>query len=314
MALLVTISPCSLAAVGEKPSPPPGPQLSPGEPTADVTFPVPKRYAVFQWEPEKVRRIVTAGDVLFHPKDPTRYVLIQRVDPEGILFRHNGKGRDLPLRSGDPVPGFSTVTLLSTVMLNRLQYRFRIVQRAPHPEPILVSITGARALLEKEISALPADRRPPGLESPSGQPNTLGPDPTLFEQVRVEALDQNTYGVYAADLKPVIEQVGQVMAGLEPMVAPATSALGARTLNLTSAVADATLSHSGFTVTNIKVANFFGIEVGDTITSLNGSPVNSPLNAWWTFQEVFVRNPTLQEVRVDMIREGKQTAKMYKIR
>ncbi len=313
MALLAVVAPCSLAAVGEKASPP-APQLSLGEPTADITFPSPKRYAVFQLEPEKVRRIFTAGDVLFHPKDPTRYVLIQRVDPEGILLRHNGKGPDVALRLGDALPGFSTVTLLNTVVLNRLQYRFRNVQRTPQPEPILVSITGSLALLEKEISGLSPDRRPPGLESPSGQPKTLGPDPTLVERIRLEALDQNTYGLYATDLKPVIEQVGQLMAGLEPLLAPATSALGARTMNLSSSVADATLSHRGFTVTNIKVAQFFGIQVGDTITSLNGLPVNSPLNAWLTFQEIFIRNPTLQEIRLEMIREGRQTVKMYRIR
>jgi hypothetical protein len=313
MALAAALSPYALAAVGEKALPSP-PQPSLTEPTGDITFPVPKRYAVFQFDPEKLRRIATGADLLFHPKDPTRYVLIQRVDPDGILVRLNGKGRDLPLRPGEPVPGFSTVTLVGTVMLNRLQYRFRIVQRAPHPDPLLVSITGTSARLEKEVSALPADRRPPGLDGPSRQPSTLGPDPTLIEQIRLEALGQDTYRLYAADLKPVIEQVGRVMAGLEPMMAPATAALGTRTLNLTSSVADATLSHRGFTVTNIRVAQFFGIEVGDTITSLNGSPVNSPLNAWWTFQEIFVRNPTLQEVRIEMIRAGKQTVRIYKIR
>jgi len=62
------------------------------------------------------------------------------------------------------------------------------------------------------------------------------------------------------------------------------------------------------------VAQFFGLQVGDTITMLNGHSVNSPLNAWWTFQEVFVRNPTLTVLRVDLIREGKRMTTTFQIR
>jgi hypothetical protein len=43
-------------------------------------------------------------------------------------------------------------------------------------------------------------------------------------------------------------------------------------------------------------------------------PAQGVRNAWWTFQEVFVRNPTLTKLRVDLIREGKHTTKTFQIR
>ena len=130
----------------------------------------------------------------------------------------------------------------------------------------------------------------------------------------MEEIDANTYALSAADLKPVIESVGEVFAGLGPAVTPALASLAGTRFDMTSAVGNATITRSGFTVTDLRVAQFFGIQVGDTITSLNGHPVNSPLNAWWTFQEIFVNNPYLTDLRVDLIRGGKQSTNTYRIR
>ena len=162
--------------------------------------------------------------------------------------------------------------------------------------------------------SLPAPPDPSTQGTPLPSANARRLDPDLFAKVRVEEIDANAYALSAADLKPVIENVGQVLAGLGPMAAPALASLTGTNLNITSAVGNATLTRSGFTVTDLKVAQFFAIEVGDTITSLNGRPVDSPLNAWWTFQEIFVNNPRLTDLRVDMIRAGKSMTKTFQIR
>ena len=67
-------------------------------------------------------------------------------------------------------------------------------------------------------------------------------------------------------------------------------------------------------MTRVKVAQTFGIEVGGTIISLNGHPVNSPLNAWWTFQELCIKNRVLKELRVGIVWGGELMTKTFRIR
>jgi len=293
-------------------------QLAPlGEATADIKFPALKPFAVLQQEPGKVRRLCTDGDVLADPRNPNRSVVVQRVVSDGMVVRESSTGLQRSLRPGDLVPGLPEWIFVKMVMLDLLHYRFKVVEHVTQSDALLVALAGSRAVLEKEILravSLPVSPEPSAQGMPLLNANARRLDPDLFARVRVEEIDANAYALSAADLKPVIEDVGQVFAGLEPVVASALASLTGTSWNMTSAVGDATLSRSGFTVTNLKVAQFFGIQVGDTITSLNGRPVDSPLNAWWTFQEIFVNNPHLTDLRADLIRSGKRMTKTFQIR
>ena len=291
---------------------------TPGEAaTADIKFATPKPYAVVQQEPGKVRKLCANGDVLVDPRNLKRSVVVQRVVSGGMVVRESSTGLERSLRPGELVPGLPELTFVKTVMLDLLQYRFKVVEHVTQSDAVLVSLLGSRAVLEKEIlrvASLPApsDASAQGPPLPSANAHKLDPD--LFANVRMEEIGANSYELSAADLKPIIERVGQVFAGLGPVAAPALAGLTGASFDMTSAAGDATITRSGFTVTNLKVAQFFGIHVGDTITSLNGRPVDSPLNAWWTFQEIFVNNPNLTDLRVDLIRGGKQSTKIYRIR
>lgn len=285
--------------------------------TADIKFATPKPYAVVQQEPGKVRKLCTDGDVLSDPRNPKRSVVVQRVVSGGIVVRESSTGLERSLRPGDLVPSLPELTFVRTVMLDLLQYRFKVVEHITQSDAVLVSLVGSRAVLEKEILRAvilpaPPDPSAQGTPLPSANAHTLDPD--LFANVRVEEIDANAYELSAADLKPVVEKVGQVFAGLGPVVAPVLASLTGASFDMTSAAGNATITRSGFTVTDLRVAQFFGIQVGDTITSLNGLPVNSPLNTWWTFQEIFVNNPHLTDLRVDLIRGGKQSTNTYRIR
>ena len=314
LAAFVFTDPAAAVSKGGAASSEPHQNVNLSEPIAEVKFPAPKRYAVVQSDPGKLRRLYTTGEILFHPQNPTRYVVIQQVDAGSIMFRESGKGRDRLLRSGEPIPGFPGLTFVATVMLKGLEYRFKVVERITQTDPVLLSITGLQAVLEKEVL-----RIPPHL--PSSTPQHSPPqtsqrklDPELFGDLEVKELDENTYIVGMTTARPVIENVGHVLADLQPMITPAFSSRAGMSLNLTSAVGDGALSRSGFTVKNIKVAQFFGIQVGDTITHINGNPVSSPLSAWWAYQQVFVRNPLLSEVRVDLVRGGMLMTKTFLIR
>ncbi len=291
-----------------------GPAAVPREAIADIEFAVAKRFAVLLHQPDKRWSLYTIGDVLFHPENPTRWVRIQRIDGEGMVLSENRKGRKQSLRPGDPVAGFSGLTFVGTKMLNRLEYRFRVVGRILQTEPVLVSLEGSRAVLEREVLRLPPEVVVPAPKPfpPATRERKLNPD--LFRRVNVKEVDDHTYEVEETALRPFIENVEQVLADLEPRLALAFSFQSGMSLNFKSRAGDGTLSRSGFTVTRIPVARTFGIEVGDIIISLNGRPVNSPRNAWWTFQELFIRNRSLIELRVNLIRGGRLMTKTFRIR
>jgi len=136
----------------------------------------------------------------------------------------------------------------------------------------------------------------------------------MFDRVQLNELDSTTYELEATSALALIDHVGQTMAALSPLVTGAFTSQTGMGSHLTTSVADANLSHVGFQVTNLKIAQTFGIQVGDLITRINGHPVNSPLNAWWTFQEILVRNPLLSDITIELWRSGKQMVKTYRIR
>ena len=283
--------------------------------TVEIRFPAPKRYAVVQDERNKIRRLYTTGDVLFHPQNPMRSVRIQRVDPGGMVCRESHTSRERSLRPGHPVPGFPGVTFVGTVMLTQLQYRFKMVDRITQADPVLVSLVGSHAIVEKEVLPLPPARLVrPAPTRPPPQTNQRTLDPELFQQVRVKEMDEDTYELDEATLGPVIATVGQMLANLRTGITPTVSSETGLGLNMITAVGDGILSRRGFTVTRIAVAQTFGIQVGDTIVSLNGRPVNSPLNAWRIFQELFTGNQSLTTLHVKLVRGESLLTKTYRIR
>ncbi|MGH7411747.1 MAG: hypothetical protein ACREJ6_11905, partial [Candidatus Methylomirabilis sp.] len=137
-----------------------GEQLAPlGEATADIKFATLKPYAVVQQEPGKARRLCADGDVLSDPRHPKRSAVVQRVVSNGLVVRESSRGLERSLRPGDLVPGLPELIFVKTVMLDLLQYRFKVVEHVTQSDAVLVSLVGYRAVLEKEIlraASLPA--------------------------------------------------------------------------------------------------------------------------------------------------------------
>ena len=283
-------------------------------PIAEIKFSAPRHYALILHAAEQVRRVYATGAVIFHPQDPMRSVVIKRVDGRGILLRESPGGREWTLRPGNPVPGFPGVIFVRAVLLDELQYQFKVVDRIAQEDPILLSLAGARAVLEKEVLHLPPDvlRSTSRSTSPLTSQGTHGLDEVA--KLTIHEVDQDTYEVPEAVVMPVIERAGQMLSDVRPRFTPIYSTAMGKTLSFSSVVGDGTLSRGGFTVTRPKVAQTFGIQVGDTIVSLNGRPVTSPRNAWWTYQELFVRNRDLKTLRVKIVRGNRLLTKTFRIR
>jgi hypothetical protein len=276
---------------------------------AQVQFSSPEWYAIVLHKPTKARMLYSRNDVIVDARHQGRSWTIERVDPGSLTFRERAGGRPYSLRPGNPIPGFPELWFTDTVKLNQLHFRYKPVDQAQRADPVLIAVEGPRAVLEVEVvrSAASIKQFPP-----TTAPRKL--DQALFEKVRVKKVGAHAYEIPARDVQPVIENVGQMFASLKPMLLPTFSQETGMSWSFTSAVADGTLNQGGFTVTNLKAARFFGIEVGDTIFSINGHPVTSPLNAYLAYQETIARNPLLSKLRVDLSRNGVPLTKTYRIR
>src|SRR2546430_3556106 len=116
------------------------------ESVVEVELATAKPHALIQYGPENIGAFHAVGDMLFHPKDPTRFVEILEIGPAGAVIRDSASRRKRSLRVGDLLPGVPGVTLVGTVLLKGLRYRFKVVDRITPPETVLVSFEGLRAL------------------------------------------------------------------------------------------------------------------------------------------------------------------------
>jgi hypothetical protein len=285
--------------------------------SAEVNLPTPTRYAIVLHEPGKIRTLQTRNDILFDPRDPIRSFTVMQVNAMTVTLRENRTGRTHVWRSGASLEGLQGLVLSGTVMLSQLRYQYRTVERVVQAEPVLLSVEGSVAFLEKEVLRKGASATPAPSPTGAGLPpphKFRALSPTLSKLTRVKEVDAETYEIDGEGFRSALENVGQVVSDLKLMISPTLSTQTGVGFQVSSEVADGILSQSGFTVTNSKAAQIFGIEVGDTILKVNNSPVTSPLNAWWAYQEFVIKNPTQSEMRVDIRRDRSLVTKTFRIK
>jgi hypothetical protein len=271
---------------------PPGGQ---GQASAEIRFASPSHYAIVLHAAGKLQTVYTAGDAIFHPQDATRSLTVERVEPGAIVVRAGRWGRAHTLRAGRAIPGFPGLTFIRTVMLQAVEYRYKVVDRILNTDPVLVALDGSRAILEVETLARA----------------TL--DAGVLKQVRVREIDSDVYEVPAADVQPVLENVGRVLWDLAPTVRPILSLQEGLQYQITSAASDGILTAQGFLVISPKLAERAGIELGDRIMSVNGMPVDGLGSLYGIYRQVR-DDPALSTVFVEIERRGTHFTKTYRIR
>ena len=255
---------------------------------AKFTFPTPKRFAVVQQAAGKIRRIYTDGNVLGHDTASGHSVLVLRVSAEGMVVRDTRTGREHLVRPGQPVPASPGTTFVGTVLLTQVEYRLREVDHVIKEEPVLIMLADTVAILEQQV-------------------------PPRDSKLRVNQVDEETFIVDGATWWPAIEEVGRTLSPKMLRLREALSVSG-MDVRISSDAGTAMLDSAGFTVTSLNFDQRFGVQVGDTIVTLNGYRVTSPLNAWGVFQDLFTKNRDLTELRVQIYRGGERLYKTYRIR
>jgi hypothetical protein len=268
-------------------------------------------------ERDSARLLYTLGDVITDPTDPLRSATVIEIQAKTVRVRDHQTGRTQTWRIGRPIPGMKNVWVLRALPLTELRYRYEVVQQITQPEPVLLSLEGPVAVLQKQV--LPPRSVQPQAVEPSQQSGTrraawAGVNPTLSRLTQVKEVDANTYELEAAAVRPALENVGQLVQDLKLMIAPNMSAQTGLGFTVSSALADGVLNQGGFTVTSSKAAQIFGIQVGDTIMQVNHQPVTSPMTAWWAYQEFLAENHRNTDLNVLLRHDGSLVTKTYRLR
>ncbi len=319
----------SLARTAESRGPPPSapsPRPNPpaaaiiGQPTAEVTFARPQRFAILTEVTTQRQRVYGAGDVLVNPTDVARTIKFQRIEPDRLRLWDGRTQREIAAAVGGLVPGFFNWRVTNTALLTGLDYRYLVTTAPRDPEPRLLAIQGGRAALLVEVpSPLPVSERPElsesGVRGVGTPPPTLNRklDATLLGRVRVTETGVNAYDVSAADVREVLEHGDRVLAEAWPTVWPLVSPQEGVGLQVRSPIADGVLGPRGFRVTSPNLATRAGIEVGDVILAVNGQAVNGFLDLYRLYREVR-RDPYLSLVELQLDRQGMPITKTYRIR
>jgi hypothetical protein len=135
----------------------------------------------------------------------------------------------------------------------------------------------------------------------------------VVSKVRVNHVDEDSSIVDGETLRRAIEEVEEALSPMMPRISTALSGLPGMGLSVSSDAGTATLDSQGFTVTGLDLRQSFGLQVGDTIVSLNGHRIDGLQSAMWIFRNLFVNNRDLTEVRLEIYRRGARLYKTYRI-
>lgn len=300
---------------------PSGEQPTPlDQPSVEMTFSTPKRFAIITELGRERQRLYAVGDSIADPADPGHTAKIQQIERKRVKLRDSHAQRALWIAEGDLVPGFPNRRFTRTAAVKGLNHRYVTTIAPLDPEPRLLSIQGDRAMLEVDIH-LPQTTvamAPRHGESSPGMPGTVQPssqrpDLAPLERVRVKETAPHTYEISSAELRDALDHGGRLLAQEWPTIQPLLSIRDGIGLQVKSPVAEGILTPRGFRVTNPNLAGRAGIEVGDVILAINGQAVNSFADLFNLYLQA-VRNPRLSDVEVKLERRGQSVTNSYRIR
>jgi len=307
----------ALADAPAPPSQPAAPAPAIAESLAEIKLPAPVWHVVVLRERDSARLLYSVGDVIVDPAGPRRSVTVIAIQAKTLTVRDNHTGRTQTWRIGRLIPGMANVWLLRALPLTELHYRYQVVQQITQREPVLLSLEGSVAVLQKQVlpsGSVPAQSAESPHQAGAQRSAWAGLNPTMSRLTQVKEVDVNTYELEAAAVRPALENVGQVIQDLKLMISPNVSAQTGLGFTVSSALADGVLNQGGFTVTNSKAAQMFGIQMGDTIMQVNHQPVTSPLSAWWAYQEFLAQNQRNVDLQVLLRHDGSLVTKTYRLR
>jgi hypothetical protein len=291
--------------------------------SAEVTFPVPQRFAIVSQPQAKARRLYGAGDIVPDPKAAGQGCLVEEVQPERMLVRTPRDQKPVWVPAGGVIPDSGGRRLDTVVLLEGVQYGYASGANTLDPEARLVGIRARRAVLVVDTAATaPRVAATAALTAPlryladlEEQPLELSHrlDKSVFAQVQVKPTGQNTYEVSAADARRAFDHTGEVLMEAWSAVQPTISVNQGLSYRIESDVVAGVLGGQGFRVDSPKLAERAGLQTGDVVQSVNGKPISGFVDLFKLYQQM-KQDPNVSAVQVNLDRQGQQVTKTYRIR
>ena len=264
-------------------------------------FPRPLWMAIFS-EEEGSRFLVALDEPLFRVHQPQPVGVLRGIDSGGVTVSLPSARRTARLVPGEAVPGAPEVIFREAVQVRSIEYRKRAISREEKKhregEQYLVAVRGNRAIVQRDS------------ESPGS--------PTSAEAQRIAAIPlvqtgPNTWEVKGKDVQVAIES-GEAIAVQSLRDGKVGLSLGAGLgVEVKSPLADVRVDPRGFVVTSPNLASRAGLQVGDRIVEVNGTPIDGIGSLIRAYQQV-KGNASLGTVRVTVERNDQPITLTYRIR
>ncbi len=264
-------------------------------------FPRPVWMAIFSDE-EGSRFLVALDEPLFRLHQPQPVGVLRGIDSGTATISPPGAQRTARVTPGGAVPGVPELVFREAIQVRSIEYRKREILRDEKKhregELYLVGVRGNRAIVQRDSewagsSTIAQEQQIAAIPLVQTGPHTWE---VRGKDVKVAMESGETIGVQSL-LK------GRVGLSLE-------SGLG---VEVKSPLADVRVDPRGFVVTNPNLASRAGLQMGDRIVEVNGTPIDGIGSLMRVYQQV-KDNASPGTVRVTVERNDQPLTLTYRIR
>jgi hypothetical protein len=280
----------------------------PAEGTLQVRLPSPTAFALLRHRDGR-GTLHAVGDAVTDHDQPARALIVDRIAADGVVLRRAAAG-SVPqvLKQGRAAPALGGLVFVRAVTIDEVEYRYRSVEGAASPDPLIVALDGSRAVLEIEVSRRAAARNVRFHREDLGDASPVKDPLDTLAQIPVQRVGPNTYEIRAGYWRAIRWATDT----LGSTVRPAFFLEGGPGLSIASEAAEGALNARGLVVTQPKLAARVGMEVGDVIVRVNGQPVTGLDSAMQIASQT--RSAPPSTLRVDIERRGRPLTLTYRLK
>jgi len=280
-----------------------------------VTEEEPTRYAIVEIDSRK-KKIFIEGDIFYSKRDITNCLRIVDIKKDMLILKKTESDETFIVKIGERIPLKETdLVFEKSVESNIIEYRYKEIGGSSKVELDDFSVRGleGKIVLEKDYRAEEALALPKSEEVGAEKEYIKA---GLFEKIEAKETGDGVWSVDNDSAKEALSNVERSLVSVIKKVEPRFRFGEGPSLRFNSELGVAELSRDGFLIQNLAVASLVervGLKKGDLIKSLNGQSVNSLYGIYNAYMDVRA-NLGVQLVRLDIVRDGKNKALIYKMK
>ena len=280
-----------------------------------VTEEEPTRYAIVKIDGGK-KKIFIEGDIFYSKRDITNCLRIVDIKKDMLILKNTESDEVFIVKTGESIPLEETdLVFEKSVESDLIEYRYNEAEGSSKVGLDDFSVMGLeeKIVLEKDYRAEDALALPESEEVGAEKEYIKA---GLFEKIEVKETGDGVWSVDNGSAKEALSNVERSLVSVIKRVEPRFRFGEGPSLRFNSELGVAELNRDGFLIQNLAVASLVervGLKKGDLIKSLNGQPVNSLYGIYNAYMNVKA-NLGVQLVRLDIVRDGKKKALIYRMK